>query len=318
MSAYGFRAYNDANQVLISSDLENLHYGGKATYGGLASSMAEYGGHQIHTYTFTTTGLPLVFIKPIFYDRFYAVLTHKQVGSLWTFDVIHSGTTDAHPDLHIFVTPKDLSAPTEEYGLQVFLENGDPSFDSRLSPLSIVGGGNCIPPAAAPNDGIPPSGVLENTLGWHDCNLNNYMNELNWDFKSDQVQTYNSYTHSLSQFTDLMFSSPSLAQAAYRIKRHHYHCDNCGSSWEANEYHTANLEVGVFYRNAFRITSTGFDAGWIPLLHRKVLAARRDSWASWLTGGKCSGSMDTGFPFEDKTVNRVNNAYILARASTYV
>lgn len=305
MSTYGFRAYNDANQVLISSDLENLHYGGKATYGGLASSMAEYGGHQIHTYTFTTTGLPLVFIKPIFYDRFYAVLTHKQVGSLWTFDVIHSGTTDAHPDLHIFVTPKDLSAPTEQYGMQVFLENGDPSFDSRLSPLSISGGGVCRPTTCPPNDGCTPNS--ERQTDW------NY-NVLDWDFNTDQ--SFNAYALNGLVHTDLMFASPSLAQSAWIRRYYGEKCSDKPYPQSGCQKHESWVSWGVFYRNAFRLTSTTFDAGWIPLAHNYFFSSQYDD-GGWFGGGGGSSTVGAPMPFVQKTINLVDNAYILADVRLY-
>lgn len=304
---YGFRAYNDFNQVLISSELENFHYGGQAGYIGVKSQYANYGGHMIHTYRYGTGGTPIVFIKPSNYSEFYAVLTHRHIPELgyWEFDVVHSGTVDVHPDIHVFISPKDLNRPTEDYGMQVYLPDGTVSFDSRLSPLSIVGGGVCRPPSCAPNDGCTPDS--ERSTDW------NY-NELDWDFHCDQ--SYRPYLLNGLNPNNLMFASPSLAQSAWVRKYYGYKYSNGGGCGEDGQAHYSWVSWGCFYRNAFRITSSSFDAGWVPMLDSYYFSSKDDD-GGWSGGGGGSTTAGTPLPFTQKTINLVNNAYLLADVTTY-
>lgn len=356
--SYGLRAYNNANQVLVSSDLQNFHFAGTATYQGnasapsgmaypitLSSSNSYYqgsGGHHEHrivTYKapYAGTAHPLVFIKPSS-DSYsqesvaIAILTHRYVSGYWYFDVIINKVSGFTPTLYVFTSPNNLSI-TGDYGLQVFLDDATPAFDSRKRPLAILGGNTIKPPNIPMNDGAPSTSVYENSMGWHGCNLSGYESEVNWDFNCDNSNRWTS--HNLSSnvtstgsgsdiyYKDVMFASPSVAQASYRIRRHHYHCDGCNSWSQANEHHTANLEYAVFYRSTFRIDqpATGatlykFSAGWVPLAYRFAVTARQDSWAPW--NGECSGSQTVGFPFNAATINNnISNMYILADASRY-
>ena len=333
----GISILNDSGQVLVSSDVIGLHFSGKAVYLGLAQTPSGYPypielpepgskfqgavgtGHKIYTYRAPYAGAeqPLVFVKPPEYTQFFAVLTHRYVGGYWYFDVIHGGTIDLHPDLYVFVSPNSAAASAETHGVQAALNDGTITFDSRKRPLAIIGGSSIKPPTVPMDGGAPSTDVYYNTMDWHDCTVDNYLAEVDWDFNCANTYTRHQLPVGVTA-TNLMFAAPSLAQAAYQIRRHHAHCEGCCCWWISNKYFTAHMEYGVFYRNGFRITSSGhFDAGWIPLHYRVYVSAERSSWAPW-AGNDCADSMVTPFPFIANTVNNITaNMYLLADSTRY-
>ena len=65
--SYGFSAINTSGQTIISDEMENLHFLGKATLNSNdGGGYNNYGsaGRIIFTYTISTSATPLVFIKP--------------------------------------------------------------------------------------------------------------------------------------------------------------------------------------------------------------------------------------------------------------
>jgi hypothetical protein len=312
---YGFLAHNEQNQVLISSDLENLHYGGQATLTGTYSSgygnFPDYSGSYDtldgncqHDFSFTTSGTPIVFLRPGDYSRFYAVLTHQQSGNNWTFRTIHSGTSSSPPQLHVFVVASNLPASAEQYGFQVFLDNGTTAFDSRLSPLSVQDGGVSQPPPD-PTDSTGLPGV--SNTGWNDATLDH-------DFRS--TTRFNSATLSTSvAYTDLMFSAPSLAQAVYS-RRKDGHKLSEGDAYSDDQHHYSTALWWVMYRSAFRLTSTTFDSGWATFAAGFHFSSAWED-GGWMGGG--GGSLSYGTqPYESKTINLTDNAYILTDVGRYI
>jgi hypothetical protein len=333
----GFRAYNDNNQVLISSDIENMHYGGQATYVSsvtglnevitgytwdtvnwaysywysathtdnsypntsgqtfydagywswayinqrsrleeeIIKNFARTSGCCIHTYTFTSAGVPLVFIRPDDYNLFYAVIQQSQSGTTWTMKVLQSGTYSHPPELHMFVQPSQLPPSTETIGLQVFLDDGTPAFDSRLQPLAIIDGGSSMPPTAPCDGGIPTESPYGNNYGDYDHNNNcipdlhdipNRGPRFNWgykwldfDFKSDTTYTTSDLTTSVTP-NKLMFSAPSLAQAVSRRMQHGWSvsiptrtCWFHANDWEDWTENHSTAMYWAMHRNAYRI-----------------------------------------------------------------
>ena len=324
MSTYGLRAYNTSNQVLISSDLENLHFGGTATltgndggnYGDFpgysGSHDTDLDGRVIYTYTFTTAGTPLVFIRPTDYTQWHGIVTHEQAGTTWTFKVMKSGlsTTNA-PTLFCFVSPQNLTVPAgQNYGMKVMLSGGGAAFDSRLRPLAIVGGGVAQPPSCPVNDGCPT------TTSGHSWNYAT----LDWDFGSSN--RYNSYGNT-GTHTDLMFAAPSLAQAVYK-RQMHGHKASC--NWECpwpfsgccggHQDHYSTAAWWAMYRSTFRLRTNYFDAGWTNFAAGYSFSSNHES-GGWFGGG--GGSFSTGtMPYTAKTINLTGNAYIIADATRYV
>ena len=315
--SYGFTAINTSGQVIISDEMENLHFLGKATLtgndGGDYSDIPGYSGSNdaldgrvIFTYTINTSATPLVFIKPSDYNRWHAVLTQSVSGSTWTFDVIASGTSTSNaPELYCFVNANSTSGTSSTHGLIVWKADGTTrTFDSRYNPLAISDGGTIIPPIY-PTDG---SGLPTTTSGhpW------NYATN-DHDFRS--TTRYNSQSINGVTYTNLMFSAPSLAQAVYKRQMEGYKCSNKPYPQSGCQAHWSTAMWWVMYRNTFRIRNGYFDAGWTNYVAGYSFSSNHES-GGWFGGG--GGSYSTGsMPYTAKTINLTSNAFMIADATRY-
>lgn len=340
--SYGFVVYNSRAQptVLVHSDLSHFHFLGlgqslglKTTWDANAlaypvtlSSANQYfqgsGGHTVYTVRSPVSGnFPCIpFIKPNTFTEFACVLQQQYRNGYLEFDIMTGGVGVACPDIYLFAKADNTPFVNESHGILVYKADSSIAFDSRRRPLVITQGGLIQPPTIPMNGGDPGTGVYENSMGWSECDIGSYISQTNWDFNTGGLGTYTE-TGIAPQLavSDVIYSIPSVAQAAYSIKRHHYHCDGCSSWWDPDEHHTANMEYGVFYRSGFRITANGyFQAGWIPLKYKAWASAQRATWAPW-GGGECSGSDTVGFPFYANTINNgVDNMFLFSKASLYV
>jgi len=321
--SYGFAAINTSGQTIISDEMENLHFLGKATLtgndGGNYGDFPGYGGANdtldgrvIFTYTITATAPPLVFIKPSDYNRWHAIITQSNSGSAWTFDVIASGTsTSDAPELYCFVNANSTSGTTSTHGLVVWKSDGTTrTFDSRYNPLAISDGGTLAPPLD-PTDG---SGLPGNTSGhsW------NYATN-DHDFRSTTRYTSSAVT---GTYSALMFAAPSLAQATYKRQMEGYKkstwccascCGHCLCS--SSQEHWSTAMWWVMYRNTFRLRSGYMDAGWTNYAAGYSFSSSHEG-GGWFGGG--GGSYSSGsMPYTAKTINLTSNAYIIADATRY-
>jgi hypothetical protein len=360
----GARVYNNDNQVLISSDIENMHYGGQATHTGVSSGLGTFPsyagsssslieGRCIHTYTFTSAGEPLVFIRPDNYNLWHSVIQQSQNGSTWTFKVLQSGTTSQPPEIHVFVRPSQLPHSTETKGLQVFLDDGTPAFDSRLKPLAIADGGVSQPPSDPTNGtGLPGStgdiGASHMVYGANGCwgvtrwyqgtmaawgGTGNGNTPLDHDFSCSNRYLSNALS-TTSTYSNLMFAAPSLAQSVQqRVIRGYkededmgYWCTSCACYWGSNcvsfcgsyvdsiQRHFSTASWWVMYRNAFRLRSGYLDSGW------GTYDAGYSYNATWEDHGWAGsgGIVNTGtLPYTPKTINLQDNAYLIADVTRY-
>lgn len=312
--AFGVQVKNTSGDLIVSSDIKTYHYVGTPTYTGVQLRYNNYTGSRVYRYTLTNSETPLIFIKPADASKFYAVLTHFKSGNNWTYDVIGSGTTDQPPTLYAFSALQTTSTSSSEtYGVMVKDSSGNRTFDSRDKPLAIVDIVSAIPPQHAPDGGITSTSNVD--PGWHDCNVANYRAGMEHDFTSED--SHNDYSYSSSGHnSNYMFSAPSIAQAAYRKNGYHYHCDGCGKWWEANQYHTFTGNLGVFYRQAYKLTSSQIQAGWCSMKEYWWGNAEKTSWSP--LNSECDGSGSFGIPFSQKSINRVSNSVIIADATNYV
>lgn len=313
--SYGFSATNTSGQTIISDEMENLHFLGKATlnsndggnYGdfpGYSGSNDTLDGRVIFTYTITTTATPLVFIKPSDYNRWHAVLTQSNSGSTWTFDVIASGLSTANaPDLYCFVNANNTSGTSSTHGLIVWKADGTTrTFDSRYNPLAISDGGTLMPPLD-PTDGSGLPGVTSGH-SW------NYSSN-DHDFRSTTRYTASAVT---GTYSNLMFAAPSLAQATYKRQMHGYK-RSCGYLGCCCQDHYSTAAWWVMYRNTFRLRSGYIDAGWTNYAAGYSFSSSFES-GGWFGGGGGSYSSGT-MPYTAKTVNLTSNAYIIADSTRY-
>jgi len=311
--AYGFEAKNDNGKVIINDTIENLHFVGKAThtnsypgYGNFpnySSSLDTLDGNTICYYNITCSGTPIVFIKPNDYSRWHGVIKQSVSGTTWTFHVMSSGTSTSNiPDLYCFVNANNAPSSSETYGMQVFKADGSTkTFDSRKQPLAITGGANVISPSDPTNSsGLP--GVTDNAA-WNSATLDH-------DFRSSN--RYNQYSDSNANTSNTMFSCPSLAQAVYSRVINGY---KVSDSYPNDQEHWSTAWWWVMYRQAFRIRSGYFDSGWTNYQAGFWFNSRFDS-GGWFNGGG-GGYTSGNRPYDNKTINLQNSAYIIADSSRY-
>jgi len=311
--AYGFEAKNDLGKVIINDTIENLHFIGKATKGSSYSGYNDFptysgsydtlDGRVICYYTITCTGTPVAFIKPNDYSRWHSIIKQSVSGTTWTFHVMSSGTSTSNtPDIYCFVNADNIPSSSETHGMQVFKSDGTTkTFDSRKQPLAITGGGTAI----SPSDPTNSSGLPGHTSGhsWQ-------YKTLDHDFRSGNQ--YNSYSNSNIDVSNSMFSCPSLAQGVYNRSQDGY---KVSDGYPDDQEHWSTAWWWVMYRQAFRLRTGYFDSGWNVYLAGYWYQEQWDS-GGWFNGG--SGGYTSGNrPYDNKTINLQNNAYIIADSSRY-
>ena len=147
--AHGFTVFNNNFQVLISNQTKTLHFVGKASYSTLHGSLSINGGMRLYAYTITCSTVPVPFFTmPV--EAFYAVVGVRQTAaSTWLIEVLQSGVSGVAPEVYVFTDPQGITySGSETYGLRVLKDDGTVSFDSRLSPLVVTGGGAVAPPSS--------------------------------------------------------------------------------------------------------------------------------------------------------------------------
>lgn len=163
--SYGFLSTNENGEVLISSDTKNLHFAGKilGVNATVTGGLPKHGGFVEFSYAITLAGsaIPVPFFTMPRTQERYGIAGVSSVASgsnkVWTIKIIRTGwhpqasQTNGHnyaPDVFVFVDPTALTA-TGSHGMQVFSSDGTVSFDSRLTPLSIIGAAVVTPPTNA-------------------------------------------------------------------------------------------------------------------------------------------------------------------------
>lgn len=314
---HGILVKNQGGQIMISSDVETLHYHGRATFQQtLLSGLNDFpvytgddggstlSGRHVHRYSFYCNDTPVFFIRPANYSYFHGVLQQFNSGPIWYVDVIQGGPISAPPDVLAFVPPANIPRPVGEPGIEAYRPDGRVTFDSRRNPLAIYGALDVIPPAV-PCDGGQPT--VQSGFAWNDSTLD-------FDFRCNN--TYNSYGLAGGlPYGNLMFSAPSVAQAVYSRQKNGY---KYSRGWFGGQSHWSTAVWWAMYQSAYRLQPNVIQAGWA------VYAASywfTSTWESggWYNGGGGSGSVQAGDrPFNDKTINLTNNVIIIADATSYL
>lgn len=322
--AYGFSVVNSDNNIIISDYTKNFHFFGRATLtgnsGGAFGSFPGYSGQYstldgrvIFYYDLVCVTEPLVFIKPVDYSRYHALIRKYQTtDGVWHFQVMVTGTSTANPPILNCFTDANTAGfdSVPGFGLVIYKNSIERTFDTRYSPLAIQNSGYHIPlddPTDSPGTGGTSSGYP-----W------NY-NTLDHDFRS--TTRYQSYTVD-GNYQDLMFATPSLAQATYHREIKGYKKSKA-SSWDpTSQEHWSNAKWWVMYRNVFMLTSNPtagkatFRSGWGPFAAGYQFESRAED-GGWFGGDGKSYSTGAA-PYPSKTINLLSNVFLTADSRPYV
>ena len=305
--SYGFLALNNNNQVLVSSDTRNLHLIAKLTAPYVVDYATDYyGGIRILRYRVTCSAYPVPFFTMPTPD-FYGTTRITNLGNGdWDIEIVRSGSSNTYPVVCVFADPR-AGSPTETYGMQVFNNDGTPSFDSRMSPLAITGGVAVTQPSN-PRPSFP-YGLNAQYCGSSEADCGGFF----------APTEYNSYSLS-GQPTSPMFFYPSLAQAE-REAQFHTSDDDCLGSDKFGVCITRttydwNSWYWAFYRGGIKWTGSQIQAGWVTVKFGcHWLYEQDDSMLGIGTGGS-SGSSGT-WPYSNETLNLTASTVLVADASRY-
>lgn len=320
--AYGLTVTNNNNQVLIDSDVFGYYYLGKttATASWNHTYLVDLGGEdywdspntidstqtpgRIFEYDIYLpfTKPPMCFIKPTNTGtsaRYASVIrVWKYSSTYWRVWVLQSSAHTTGPTLYNFSTMDQVvTASSDTYGLQTLNSSGEVTFDSRYTPLRVIGAALAQPPSA-PHTGSSGSGTSP------------YLNV---------NATPNSYTIGASTtIGDQIFYCPSLASACYdheykrAISGHH--------NWSYYTWSRVDL-WWCFYRSGFRISATNtFQANWSIYMAGHIWQAQVAG--SFLGLGYLNGipTVSTGqhYPYADSARNQSEtNNVLISKASYY-
>ena len=260
---YGLSITNDSGQILIDSDISQLHFagtynsvsdvaggtlqnhsggtdnsGGNFPYQNL-NSLGSTVGH-IYTYHITqadiSTKPPMCFIKPTSTGAsapFAGIIRSWFDAGIWKIEVLQSTQTTPGPTLYVFTTLDQLNLGSDSFGLRVMNVSNDVTFNSQNRPLRIKGSGDIDTPTLAHTGSLGSS-----WLGTLDVNC----------IPKDM-------THSASSIPvdKQLYYVPSIAHCAEQYR--HSASDSGTYDWHSYAWARNDL-YWAFYRSAFRITST--------------------------------------------------------------
>lgn len=325
--SYGFASYNDNGEIIVSDFTDSFHFVRKATqigsantgfdaFPGYGGTYSRLDGRTIITYeVLFPTAAPLVFLKPSNVDEFAAVIRIYKSGTpgtteymnYWRIDVMMTGIYPQGPYPELFCFTRAEVAPTENinYGLQVFKSDGvTTAFDSRARPLSVLDGSLQVPPEDPTNSPGTPRYDEGYVYPWKYA-VNDH------DFRSTNRYSTYSLTNS-TDFTDLMYCCPSIAQATYARTQNGY--KKSRGTYSSQE-HWSTATWWVMYRNLFRLQPGQFQSGWGPLAADYYFSAVYEDGGTFGGGG---GSWTTGTnPYEPKTINLIPNMYLVTNSKFY-
>lgn len=305
--SHGFVALNDSNQVLVSSDTRNLHFIQKLTSPTIDNASDYYGGVRRFRYRATCSVTPVPFFTCPTAD-FYGITGVRNVGGdQWDIEMLRSGTSETYPEMYIFADPRGKTS-TENYGMLVYRDDGTPSFDSRLRPLSVAGGiAVSHPYNPRPNF---PYGLSSDNCG--------SMGGASGGFFAPTE--YNTYSITITP-SKPMYSYASLAQAERQasFSRSESDCIGFDAYGGCIGYGTSknwNSTYWCFYRGGIQPQGNSILAGWIACYYGCNWTYSKDtSLAGIGTGG--DGGSGGSWPYSNETINLSSTSVIIGDASRY-
>jgi hypothetical protein len=303
----GFLALNNNNQVLVSSETRNLHFVGKVFASGIRNAFDSYGGCRIFTYL-VNSAVPIVPFFTMPNNGYYGITAVRNVGGItWEIEILSDVLIEPYPVVYVFADPR-ASEPTETHGMQVFMNDGSTSFDSRLRPLAITGGLSVIQP-------VNPKPALPFGLEPRNCGSN--VSYAGVAFAPDQWNAYP--MPPLPVNTMYSYSSTAQAQRDAMYSASERECDgvdtygNCVGA-ERDYFWTSNY--WAFYRGAIRRVDNEIWAGWVTVAFGCNWTYKKDSALLGIGSGGASGT-GGAWPYSNETLNLTSSPVIMADASRY-
>lgn len=305
--SHGFLALNDSSQVLVSSDTRNLHFIGKPPINQVRNVIDSHGGCRIFSYIIDSQ-VPVVPFFTMPTGDYHGITAIRNItGSTWEIEVLRSGVAAVHPDVYVFADPRATN-PNGTHGMQVFRDDGTPSFDSRLRPLAIAGGISVTQP-------YNPKPVLPFGLDPKNCGTDAYSAGI--AFAPDQ---YNAFNAAITP-SKPMYSYSSIAQAQRDAMYTAFERNCPWGSYKGNclgpesEY-TWTSTYWTFYRGGVRRSGSQIHAGWIAVSYGCNWTYKKDSSFLGIGTGGDSG-YGGAWPYSNETLNLQPTPVIIADASRY-
>jgi len=303
----GFLAVNDSNQILVSSDTRNLHFIGKAPVYEARNTFETHGGCRIFAYR-VTSPVPILPFFTMPTTDFHGVIAIRYLGSnVWEIEVLKSGTNQDIPEVYVFADPR-ASTATESHGFIVNRDDGTPSFDSRLRPLTISGGLT----VQQPSNPLPALG-----FGLDPKNCGSTTTSAGQAFAPTQ---YNVYTPTIAP-SKPMYSFASIAQAEREatFSTSEDECDGistkgvCGGV-SRTYYWTSTY--WSFYRGGIRRIGNEIHAGWVIVSFGCNWTYAKESDLIGIGIGGDSGAGGS-WPYSNESLNLTPSPIIIADAARY-
>jgi len=304
--SYGLEATNAAGQVLISSEFKNLHFKQKKTSPDYTDrdSSGIFGGVKLMRYRFNLSETPVPFFH-VPSGNSCAITAVRSVSSgVWDVEVLTNGV---NPEIYIFATAA-VTSSGDTYGVQVFNNSNQVTFDSRATPLLVTG----LVTVSQPSQ--PSSSYSSSGLSSESC--------------STAVATYNasfvpnntsSYSTSLPTKPLFFFSSNAQAEREIHVSTTDSVCDgisvkgNCIGFLRDYEY---DSYYWAFYRNVIQWSSGSLKSTWCVSDWGCHWTYNTDSYVIGIgTGG--SSASGGSWPYSNETINTFNNTVIIGDASYY-
>jgi hypothetical protein len=254
--SFGLQVKNNDNQIIIDSELSHYHFLGKYTAYSTTQvpdilngpGTVSYGPNNnkdmtgmpskgsIHKYTIPSNGAkpPMVFIKNISGGYMSVVLTSRS-GSNWDTWVFSSSGSAAAPTIYAFSPRDQFSTSPSGFGLETLDASGNPTFDSNLKPLRVIGGGNITAPSVAHTGSF--GGRF---IAYLDVNV---------------TPASTAFT-SNANASDIIYYCPSIAHSCHQYE--YAESDSGISNWQFYQWSRGDL-WWAFYRSAFRIVTGSGD-----------------------------------------------------------
>jgi len=299
----GITAYNYANQLLISQDFKNLHFWEKAVYQSQSIPASSFGGCMLWTYSSNCPQYPVVFFSAPVTNAYYGISRIYGSPGAWSIELMcgRAGTSQTPSDVYVFSNPVGFTT-SQNMGIIVYSNDSTPSFDSRLSPLSVNGAQSVT----------IPSVVFTHAVSGSPYACGGYA-----DGTPDQENTY--IASYLTSMTKPILSYSSLAQTAKELYYTQYNemCnlhDGYGGcidkAWTRYE-----SWYWYFYRGGVKLDKANgrLNTSW-------VTANYGCRWQETGNSGFLGGGNNAGggsWPYNNETLNMQARTVLVSEGSLY-